>query len=144
MCHFWHIQMLWILFLHFPKAEIDQIDKIQSPKNCENISFRTVDSPKLISRKIWVTEKSWRFHNVNKQKYLFRYKQFSQNCENIDFVYFMRCKKSIKEIIFQPKLSKIQFWLILKGQFWRKLKIRLQTCLYLIFWKGTLVFCTFF
>ena len=38
--------------LHFLKAEIDQINKIQSPKNGKNASFELLKPLKLISRKI--------------------------------------------------------------------------------------------
>jgi len=41
-------------FLHFSRAEIDQINKIQSLKNGKNSSWASslLDCPKLISRKI--------------------------------------------------------------------------------------------
>ena len=46
-------------FLYFFKVEICQINKIQSPFNGKNgVCY------KLISRKIWVTDKSWTFHTV--------------------------------------------------------------------------------
>ena len=47
--------------LHFLKAEIDQIHKFQSPKMAV---IELLDSPKLISRKIWMTKKSSNFHIV--------------------------------------------------------------------------------
>ena len=39
-------------FLHFLKAVIYQIDKIQSPKMAKTAVLEHLDSPKLISRKI--------------------------------------------------------------------------------------------
>ena len=47
-------------FLPFQEAEIDQINKIQSTLKSKNSSFKpsNIRSPKLISRKIQVTEKS--------------------------------------------------------------------------------------
>ena len=39
-------------FLQFLKAEINQIDNIHSSKNGKKGSFRLLDSPKVISRKI--------------------------------------------------------------------------------------------
>ena len=64
-------------FLHFLKDEIYHIRKIQSPVYSKNGIFRTLDHPKLISRKIWVTEKSWNFHTVECQltNFEFRAKQ---------------------------------------------------------------------
>ena len=46
-------------FLHFLNIEVYQINKIQSPKIIQIAVIELLDSPKLISRKIWVTEKSW-------------------------------------------------------------------------------------
>ena len=48
-------------FLHFMKAEIYQINKIQCPKIAKKEVLQFLNSPKLISRKIWMTEKSWNF-----------------------------------------------------------------------------------
>ena len=39
-------------FLHFLKAEIEQVNKHQSPKNCKTAVLGLLDSPNLISRKI--------------------------------------------------------------------------------------------
>ena len=39
-------------FFHFLKAEIYHINQVQSSKNGKNGSFRLLDSPKVISRKI--------------------------------------------------------------------------------------------
>ena len=41
-------------FLHFLKAEIDQNDKIQSPKMVKMTVLELLDSPKLVSRKICI------------------------------------------------------------------------------------------
>ena len=62
-----HLEALnfgYYLFLHFLKGEIDQINKNQKPKICKKGSFSLQESSKLISRKIWVIEKSWNFHTV--------------------------------------------------------------------------------
>ena len=39
-------------FVHFLRTEIYQINQIQSSKNGKNSSFKSLNSPKLISRKI--------------------------------------------------------------------------------------------
>ena len=41
-----------------------QINKIQSPKNGKNNNLEFIDSSKLISCKIGMTEKSWNLHTV--------------------------------------------------------------------------------
>ena len=51
-------------FLHFFKAEIYQIDKIEALKMAKMAYFALLESPKLISRKFSVIEKSWNFHTV--------------------------------------------------------------------------------
>ena len=53
-------------FLHFVGAEIWQINKIQRTAVSEPL-----DSPKLISRKIWMIGKSWYFHTVLKKTTFF-------------------------------------------------------------------------
>ena len=45
-------------FLHFLNYEIYQIIELQSPKNGKMAVLELRDSPKLISCKIWMTEKS--------------------------------------------------------------------------------------
>ena len=42
-------------FVHFPKAEITLIIIFIAPKMAKIAVFELLDSPKLISRKIWVT-----------------------------------------------------------------------------------------
>ena len=58
----------WFLYIFaLWKAKIYQIYKIRSLRNSEcgkMADFARVESPKLISRKIWVIEKSWNFHTV--------------------------------------------------------------------------------
>ena len=53
-------------FLHFLKAEMYQINKFRAlaPKMAKTSVLELLDSPKLISRKIWMIEKSWNFHTV--------------------------------------------------------------------------------
>ena len=51
-------------YLHFLKAQICQINKIQCPKVPKMAVLEFLDFPKLISRKIKVIEKSCNFHNV--------------------------------------------------------------------------------
>ena len=51
-------------FLHFLQAEIHQINKIQGPEIAKTAVLEVLKSQKLISRKIWVTEKFWNFHTV--------------------------------------------------------------------------------
>ena len=46
--------------VHFSKPEMYQINKIQSPYNWNKNGILEV-----ISRKIWMTEKSWNFHTVS-------------------------------------------------------------------------------
>ena len=55
--HLEALNFVFYAFLHVSKAEIDQISKIQSPKNGKNAVLELLNSPKLISRKIWMTEK---------------------------------------------------------------------------------------
>ena len=52
-------------FLHFLKAEIYQNNKTQSPKVAKTVILEFLNSPKLISLKIWMIEKSWIFHTVH-------------------------------------------------------------------------------
>ena len=52
--------------MHFMKVENYQINKIHTPLKMENTAvLELLDCPKLISRKIRMTEKSWNFHTVN-------------------------------------------------------------------------------
>ena len=66
---FWHILRLWIFIfyelLHFWEVEIDQINKIRSLKMAKTADFALLESPKLISRKISVVQKSWNFHTLH-------------------------------------------------------------------------------
>ena len=50
--HLEALNFVFYAFLHVSKAEIDQISKIQSPKNGKNAVLELLNSPKLISRKI--------------------------------------------------------------------------------------------
>ena len=51
-------------FLYFLKAENYQIKQVKSPKMAKTAFLELLDSPKLISRKIWITEKFKIFHAV--------------------------------------------------------------------------------
>ena len=54
----------WFLRI-FALFESYQINKIQNPSNIQNYPFlQLLDSPKLVSPKIWVTEKSCNFHTI--------------------------------------------------------------------------------
>ena len=47
-------------FLHFVQADFYQINKnLELPKIVKMPFLQLLDAKKLISRKIWVTEKSW-------------------------------------------------------------------------------------
>ena len=50
----------------FLKAKIYQMNKIQSPKNDKPAVLGFIDSKRLISRNIWVAEKWWNVHTVEK------------------------------------------------------------------------------
>ena len=65
-----HISMLRIVismnFCTFWMLKSTKLTKVSVPKMA---FFELLDSPKLLSRKIWVIEKSWNFHTVtNGQK----------------------------------------------------------------------------
>ena len=57
-------------FLHFLKAEIYPNQKFSTPKMAKIAVLDLLDSPKLISRKIWETEKFWDFHTVTTFVYI--------------------------------------------------------------------------
>ena len=62
-----HLEALnfeFLYFLHFLKAEIYQMNKIHSPKMAKTAVFALLEFTKLISRKIWMIQKSWNFHTV--------------------------------------------------------------------------------
>ena len=44
------------------------MNKIQSPKNDKPAVLGFIDSKKLISRNIWVAEKRWNVHTVEKDQ----------------------------------------------------------------------------
>ena len=48
--------------LPFLKNEISKWKKFRAPKLAKTALLELLESPKLISRKIWVTGKSWNFH----------------------------------------------------------------------------------
>ena len=51
-------------FLYFLKAAIYQMNKFTALKMAKLAGFAILKSSKLISRKIWVIQKSWNFHTV--------------------------------------------------------------------------------
>ena len=59
-------------FLHFLKAEIYHMNKSRALKMAKMAVLQILNSPKLVSRKTWVTEKSWNFHTV--------YKMYNRRC----------------------------------------------------------------
>ena len=50
-CKFWRVTFIWYA-------------KFRAPRMAKTAILELPDSPKLISRKIWVTEKNWNFHTV--------------------------------------------------------------------------------
>ena len=60
--------LLWILILDSftprKNAKFHQVSKFRVSKNVKMAVFESVDSLKLILRKIWVVEKSWNSHTV--------------------------------------------------------------------------------
>ena len=83
---FKHNLWVWILifhdFLHFCMLKITKSTKFRAPKMAKTAVFDLINSPKLISCKIWKTEKSWNLHTlivkanwlVKPSKYFFSYK----------------------------------------------------------------------
>ena len=74
--HLIGLNLYFYEFLHFLKAKIYLIKKIQgrAPKMKKMAVLQLLDSPTLISRKIWMTQKSWNFHTVKSELSLFQTK----------------------------------------------------------------------
>ena len=51
-------------FLHFYSLKLTKLTKFRAPKIAKKVILELLDSPKLISRQIWVAEKSRNFHTV--------------------------------------------------------------------------------
>ena len=61
-----HISRLWILifknFCTFRRLKFIKLSILRAPKTAQTAVIELLDSPKLISRKIWMTKKSWNFY----------------------------------------------------------------------------------
>ena len=69
-CQFYTLR-LWILsfmiFCTFCRLNFTQATKFRSPKMVKTSNLELLDCPELISRKIWVTEKSWNYNLVKRK-----------------------------------------------------------------------------
>ena len=64
-----HLKALDFDFLNFCtfwRQKLTKITKFRAPKIAKICIFETFTFSKLISRKIWITEKSWIFHTLQK------------------------------------------------------------------------------
>ena len=70
MCHLIHLESLNFDSIHFCTLSTNQpnSDPWKWPKN---VFLVILDSPRLIWRKIWMTEKSWNFHIVSWQHWYY-------------------------------------------------------------------------
>ena len=71
--------MICMNFCTFWKVKLTKLTKIRSPKFAKKAVFALQESSKLISRKIWVIEKSWNFHTVIHQQIIFFWKKNENN-----------------------------------------------------------------
>ena len=62
--------MIFYEFLHFLKAENWKLAKFRAQKMAKRAVFQLVNCPKLISRNLWMTEKSWNYHTDKKLFFL--------------------------------------------------------------------------
>ena len=51
-------------FCTFWRLKFTKLTKFRTPKIAKTAIFALLESPKVISRKIWMTEESWNFHTV--------------------------------------------------------------------------------
>ena len=56
--------MILVNFCTFWELKLIQLTKPRAPKKAKTALLELLDCLKFISRKIWVTEKSWNFHTV--------------------------------------------------------------------------------
>jgi len=56
--------LIFMNFCIFWRLEFTKSTKIRAPEIAKTAVLLLLDSPKLISRKIWMTEKTWNFHTV--------------------------------------------------------------------------------
>ena len=78
-------------YLQFLKADIYQINQIQSSKNVKMAILRTSRIPNLISRKIWTIVKSWSFH-TELTHHRMEINFYSKNCQINRFLRLRRLR----------------------------------------------------
>ena len=92
-------------FLHPLKAEIRQKLKFRASKCVKITDFALLESPKLISCKIWVIQKSWNFHTVASK--IFENLVTKSQCGS--FMIYQSLRLYMKSIFGTLEVQKLQF-----------------------------------